>query len=340
MKKPDYISPSALQLWQSNPEAYVTKYLCEHRPPPTKQTEPMAVGSAFDAYAKAEIHRRLFGPNHRDSQQFEFATIFDEQVEEQNRDFAIDAGQRCFAAYETSGAFRVLMQTLEAASEEPKMEFTALGSVNEHGGIYAPVKGGLSDNPVVMLGKPDLTFTTKAGLYVIFDWKVNGYCSKSGVSPAAGYVRLRNGWQDSPSTPHTRKHLQAHPSACVMPHMDLTINAVPNLERSKKDWARQLACYGWITGVPVGEEMILAIDQLACKPDGISIAEHRCPVTKEFQVETYEQFQSCWDVVTSDHLFRDMSLEDSQARCTILEGQAKAYYGEHGDFLRQITGRK
>ena len=91
MRKPTYLSHSSLTLWGKDKEEFYIKHLSETRAPRIAQQNYMAVGAAFDAYAKSALHERLFGKG-ADSQ-FEFQTIFEAQVESHNRDFALEAGQ-------------------------------------------------------------------------------------------------------------------------------------------------------------------------------------------------------------------------------------------------------
>lgn len=60
-RTPSYISPSALKTFEKDAADYYIKYLCPTRVPRMPQTEPMAVGSAFDAFVKSFLHHSLFG---------------------------------------------------------------------------------------------------------------------------------------------------------------------------------------------------------------------------------------------------------------------------------------
>lgn len=272
----------------------------------------MAVGSAFDAYVKAFLAKALFGSG------IDFNSLFEQQVEEHNRDFAQKAGAKVFLAYKESGSLVDLLRILETAREPPRMEFTQQERI---------LADGDHTNPVVILGKPDLYFITKEGLPVVLDWKVNGFCSDTGASPAQGYIVIKG---------QCRNHGSAHHSACIWHEKDLLINADPNLEKYKPDWATQIAVYSWLCGAKVGEQVIAAVDQIVCKPDGISVAQHRCEITEGFQRKVHAEFQECWDIVHSDHIFRDVSYELSKARCQMLATQALAF---EDPFMREISGR-
>jgi len=76
MRIPAYLSPSALGVFEKDREQYYLKYLADNRPPRMPQTEPMAVGSAFDAFVKSYLHHSLFG-NHGKDNQYELNTIFE-----------------------------------------------------------------------------------------------------------------------------------------------------------------------------------------------------------------------------------------------------------------------
>ena len=70
----------------------------------------MAVGSSFDAFVKAALHKALFD---KIDPKFEFSTIFESQVEPQCRDFALVAGKVCFDAYKLTGAYDELLALLK-----------------------------------------------------------------------------------------------------------------------------------------------------------------------------------------------------------------------------------
>lgn len=334
LNRPKFISPSALSTWQRSQEEYFLKYLAIDKVPRIPQTQPMAVGSSFDAYVKSYLYRRLFG----EVGDFDFNPLFEKQVEPHNRDFAMKAGAACFMSYKASGALSRLFELLQAAKEPPMFEFTKRGTVHEEGGIYAPVGPG----NVVLLGKPDLFFITKSDISVILDWKVNGYCSTGqGRRATPGYLMYLDGFEPK-SKDHGRIHRDAIPyeEPCGL-HYSLN----PNIEMQEPDWGRQVTTYSWLCGASVGSPIVVAIDQLVCKPSfpvpNISVAQHRCTVTEKFQTETYQMFQTLWETVNSDHIFRDKPLVDSLERCRILKEQASIYKGDDAktDFLRRMRGK-
>lgn len=306
MRMPKYISPTALQTWEKNPEDYYLNYLAEIRPPRIAQTQPMSVGAAFDAYIKSYFHETLFGKNHKDSNLFEFQTIFESQVEPHNRDWALENGKYAFECYRISGAMSDLLLTLQAAISEPRFEFTIEGTVGD----------------VPLLGKPDVYFIHKNGKPIILDWKVNGYCSKSPKSPEKGYVNVRDGWVGTPSRGSNRTHKDAF----VINIDGIRVNVAIPLEQINTDWAVQTSTYAWLCGAQIGEQFIVAIDQLCCSPGKkIRVAEHRCTISAPFQLGVVNRYKSLWETIHSDHILRSLSKEDSKRRCEMLELTYQAY---------------
>lgn len=310
----EYISPSRLALFKRSPEDFYIRYLTKRRLPDEPQTPPMAVGSAFDAYVKSALHVSLFGKAKRP--EFEFDALFEAQVDAAQRDMALDAGKYVFEKYKEYGAYNDLLLELQQAVNEPRFEI-------EVKGVVAGYRDGMIDtrHGVTFLGKPDVFFTNKHGVNTIYDWKVNGYFSNTLVSPMKGYLRLRES-----KTFHT-----SHKDCVASMFQGTMINIGHYLEYFKEDWATQLAVYGWLCGANVGEEFIVGIDQLCCGPDPTSayprirVAEHRLRISQKFQHETFQFARELWEVVHSDHFFRDLTKEESQSRCALLDSQFEGY---------------
>ena len=320
LRRPEYLSPTALTMWKKNKEEYFLKYLTIDRPPPFPQTDAMSVGSSFDAYVKSFLYAVFYKGGELEGQ-FEFDTIFTTQVEEQHRDFALAAGADVFSAYKASGALNDLVRMLQSTGNDFTMETTERSSAVGSG--------------VVLLGKPDLVFTLRTGQQVVLDWKVNGYCSKNGARPIAGYVDYRDGKGTTKTVKGSHKNV-------VLEYIgDYLINGQPNIETSQKDWANQLCTYGWVTGVQVGDPLYVAVDQLVCTPSTISVAKHRCEITQAYQEGVYAAYEECWSVIQSDHIFRDRSFEESDDRCRQLLMQSKAFQGDDANtkWLRGMAGR-
>jgi len=339
-KRVKYLSPTALDTWLKNPEEFFVKYCVVEKPPRFPQTLPMSVGSAFDAYIKSYLHQKLFGKQHKDSNQFHFDTLFEKQVEAQNRDFALQAGAVCFDAYKNNGAIAKLLPLLERSVSEPRFEFTA-SNTDENGNITSavtPPDGMVEDDPVVLLGKPDLAFEIPSQK-ITYDWKVNGYCGNSAKSPTPGYIVLLD--------PGHKNHQGMHKDAVPGESDGLLYNLIPNIQVQEITWARQLAVYSWLSGAPVGSDIIVGIDQLCCSPAGpvpkIKVALHRSPLMKEFQVATYKQFQDLWNRCNvTGHVLHNLSVEDAEVRQAALASQGAAYTGgdENTSWLNSIRGNR
>lgn len=307
---PQHLSHSSLALYQKDREEFFLRYLAGLKPPKVPQTDYMSIGAAFDAYEKAALHSQLFGPGF--DPQFEFTAIFETQVEEQNRDWAIEHGKYVFECYAKSGAHDDLLKLLQAAAEPPRFEFSVSGLVDE----------------VPLTGKPDCRFVHESGAHVILDWKVKGYCSKHGASPSKGYALCRDGYPDGhkPSRSHNKEHNQY----LAMTHRGLVVNQ-QWLELSNTDYATQLSLYGWLLGEKPGDEdVVVCIDEVVGKYMGpgvkplLRVANHRGRVSRDYQLNLLRHAQQCWSEIQAGHIFTELSADENSARCEMLDATAIA----------------
>jgi hypothetical protein len=292
-------------MFYSNRQEFYLKYLATNRPPGMPQTRPMSIGSAFDAYVKSYLVERLKLPN---DGSYDLDTIFEKQVDPDNRVWAREHGGYAFKVYEESGALKDLLVELEQASNQPRFEFTVQGKVS----LTPDVDG------IPLLGKPDLHFITKDGVHVIYDWKVNGYCSNAAISPKPGYIKLR---------PDNKMHKDCQP----MTVSGLTINTGGHFESVDASWADQLAVYAWLLGESVGSKFIVGIEQIVAKPDIIGkkpilrVASHRGRISAAYQNKLYLKILNVWNTILSGHIFNDLTREESDARCKALDEYHKAF---------------
>jgi len=328
MRLPKTLSYSSMSFWEKQPEEFYLRYLAEHRPPRLPQEPPMAVGSAFDAYVKNTLAYDLFG---RDMPaQLEFGAIFEAQVEPPNRDFALKAGKHVWKSYKLCGAYDNLLDLLQKSTKPPRFEFTVEGKIGE-----AP-----------FLGKPDLGFTPDLGygpFNCIFDWKVKGYCSKYGASPSKGYEICLDGFKAEKTS---RSHGKEHAKFLARDYRGMTINS-GYLEFCNAEYADQLTLYGWLLGERVGDEtVVLGIEETVAKYMGeghapqLRYARHRARVKAEYQEKLFTRVQHCWQAVTSGHVFTDMSREDNDARCEVLEQMSLGLatdISEEGEWFNEVT---
>lgn len=302
-----YLSPTSVRQFYEDREVFFCKYLAEQRSGYEPQTEPMSVGSAFDAFIKSHLFERLLGKGHKLAPEFERDTLFEKQVEPANRDFARKAGEHCYLVYTRTGALSDLMFYLEKAISEPRFELD----------IVAPVT--YKGEEIIFKGKPDLYFLNEEGHPVIIDWKVNGYCSKWNTSPKKGYIKLKTMEGDKPH----------HKEAVLQRRNGMLINVGTTLEFVDEDWADQLSVYGWLCGAAVGEQVIVGLDQLVCNNPHqaalptIRIAEHRLTTSVRHQTQFFEKALKVWKLCHSNHFFEDLSFEDSTNRGILLNQRCK-----------------
>ncbi len=295
MRTPTYLSYSSVSMFEKTPDEFFLKYLAENRPGRLPQTEPMSVGSSFDAYVKANLHARLFGEGA--DAEYEFDALFTSQVDEPNRDFALKAGEYCFEQYKESWAYDALLFLLKQSIEPPRFECSLTGTI-----------GGAP-----FLGKPDCRFVLDLGsgrISIVFDWKVKGFCSKYATSPSKGYVLCRDAFPGKKS----RSHGKAHPMVMEYNFRGLSINR-DYMENCNKDYADQCSLYGWLLGEEIGGDSLVFVDELTCKPNGdrplIRVSNHRARVKPEYQLALEQRVKTCWDAINSGHVFVDMTREEN-----------------------------
>src|SRR4051812_28236093 len=113
MRNLQHLSPSSIGIYEKSPDEFYIQYLADIRAPRMAQLPVMAIGSAFDAYVKSFLVEALFGKNH--DPKFNLLTIFEAQVEPQNRDYCFEAGKYLFDCYKKCGALSDLMLELQAS---------------------------------------------------------------------------------------------------------------------------------------------------------------------------------------------------------------------------------
>lgn len=311
MRIPTYLSYSSVSMFEKEPEEFYLKYLAENRPGRLPQTEPMSVGSSFDAFVKAALHERLFGKGA--DAEYELDALFTSQVDEPNRDFAWGAGEYCFAQYKQSWTYDTLLNLLQKSIEPPRFECSLTGTI-----------GGAP-----FLGKPDCRFVLDLGqgrISIVFDWKVKGFCSKYATSPSKGYMLCRDCFGGKKSRSHGKSHKM------FMEHdfRGLKINR-DYMENCNKDYADQCSLYGWLLGEEIGGNSLVFVDELTCKPTGVAIegeypiirvSNHRARVKPEYQLALEQRVKTCWDAINSGHIFVDETREENDLHIETLDDMA------------------
>ncbi len=287
-----FLSPTSIGLFHRDVEAFIRKYV--FREPREAQTWPMAAGSAFDAFIKSCLYSCLIGQN----AQFELEAIFEAQVDPHNRDWAREAGKHIFTEYEKAGCVQDLLVEMDGRIGDPKFEFR----------IEETIEG------VPLLGLPDVYFTSKETAHVLYDWKINGYCSSRLKSPAKGYVRLR---------PGHKIHKDCH----LLMWKGIQINAGMFLEQVDKSWADQLSIYSWLMGEEVGStNVIFGIDQGCGPASKMRFASHRLRVTPEYQKNLFALIKQIWAQIQNDHYFLDLPVEESRERVKLMAARKGQWY--------------
>lgn len=316
MKEIKYLSPSAISTFEFSVEEYYLKYLCDIKISKEPQNQAMAVGSSFDCHCKAWLYKELF--KNRDDvdnedKKYDLETLLKSQVDPVLLEWATQHGKYVFEQYKQSGALYDLLLELQKGVGV-RFEFEVMGAVSGYREGRTEVLGD-----IVLMGKPDVSWSNSYDQHVILDFKVNGYASIYAVSPKPGYIRLRSAGKTD---------YKMHNNCRLRNHNGILINEACYLEDIDVGWARQLCIYSWLLGNPIGGEQVFAIDQVVCTPAGVGclprirIAEHRLLCRPEWQHKLYNRICEIWDIVHSDWIFRDMSREDSISRCQLLDQQA------------------
>jgi hypothetical protein len=270
------------------------------------QTLAMAAGSAFDAFVKSNLCHHIFG---KCPTGYELESLLVSQVDSEILDAARDAGKYIFERYVICGAYAELLDWICRSDSDPKFEFTLTGEVDG----------------IPLIGKPDCWFTHK-GAQVVLDWKVNGYCGSSATSPKKLYAYCRDTWDHTMGKP-TRGGDGSHKSYEPIDFHGMQVGK-HWLDDVDKSWSDQLSIYTWMLGTPVGSETVVTcIDQIACKPAEpkplLRVAQHRCRISSFWQHSLLGRLRSCWNTINSEHIFTDLTLEESKSRCEVLEMQAQ-----------------
>lgn len=302
-----HLSPTALFLFESNKQEFYFKYMSTERPPKIPQLQVMSIGSSFDAYSKAYLIEKFGGTQYNDDK-YKFPALFEAQVELQNRTWALDHGKHVFDSYREVGALSDLMLEMQNAGRVARFEFRVEGTIGE----------------VPIIGYPDMAWKTDKGAHIIADWKVNGYLSRTKVSPAPGYIAYRG------NSSKGRFNKYAHKQAVVMNEKGLAFNCATTLDTIDKKWATQLSTYAWLMGETVGGDFFGGLEQICCEQDPfggrpfIAVASFRNKISKDFQQGLYNRYLDCWRACNDGHFFKDLSLEESKARCSQMDGMAKS----------------
>lgn len=179
-KEVKYWSPTGFIAATECEFSHYLRRLSNHLLPQEPQSPPMAVGSAFDSFVKAELARRLGKPEYKNKLSKLLETVSNEN------DQYIKAGHDLFNIYVANGCLENLIND--------GLEEIELSIEKSIGGEIVPGTETMFGS-IPLFGKPDASLR---GL-IPHDWKVNGYGSNSGQSPKQGYKRcISNGVDKGP----------------------------------------------------------------------------------------------------------------------------------------------
>lgn len=272
-RKPLYLSPSSLDLWETDRREYYIKYL-GNKIPSVPQTNAMAIGSAFDAYIKAALFERLGSGTCRACAPFD--QLFAASVEAHNRQVAKRDGLLVFNDYVRLGALDGLIKL---------MEYMDVREVVLEGDKTVEVQG------VPLRGKLDMWVKGSRGSFIL-DWKVNGYYSKA--SPKPGYV-----WNSKTGMPHS--DVSSKPLSVNGKHYGYICNGTLHTE-----WLDQLDTYRLIYNDMTAYSVI---DQLTFgSKAGCVVTRH----VNDYPVSStiMSRYQGCWEALMSGRCFTDVTLEE------------------------------
>lgn len=299
MRELKHLSYSGFTLFESDPETFYRRYLAENRPPREPQNHYMAVGSAFDAYVKADLHHRFVNDN---DPKYKADSLFEQQVESHNRDRARADGLEVYNWYKKVGAYADLCEDMRGCVD-PRFEAELTGEV-----MVSWV-----DGTVMLLGKPDVMFISRSGARVIHDFKVQGFYSKAPKSPSPGFIRMFPG-------------RTIHKNAVVVKHKGHDINGNAPLHLHCPDWAEQLSIYAWVLGEPVGSDYVLSIDQICCNSQQktIRVAKHSALCNDPWQRELFNRIHRCWYACKNGHVFLNLPYEENLAKIETINAELNA----------------
>jgi hypothetical protein len=299
-----YLSYSAFKLFEQDPEKYYLRYMTKNDAARDPQNHHMAVGSAVDAFIKAELYKRLIG---KGDPAFELQTLFEAQVESPQRDQAWVAGAKLFELYEKLGGLKNILECMRGCVGEPRFEKEIVG----------PVEG------VIILGRPDIHYIHRMGARIVHDFKAQGWYAQTKAQPKPGYLKISPGGK-------------ASRDCMPMLHKGFEINVTKTMNVSHLEWAEQLSMYAWTLGEQVGGDFILTIDHFCCDQQG---GEHRLAwyaalCNSQWQREFFNRLKRAWEHIQQGHVFIGMSKAENDMKCSVLDNEVP-----YDPVFEALTGR-
>jgi hypothetical protein len=136
----------------------------------------------------------------------------------------------------------------------------------------------------------------------------------------------------------SRNHNKEHDQYLEYNYRGLTVNT-SFMEVCSPTYADQLSIYGWLLGeMPGDENVVLGIEEIVAKPANpplLRVANHRARVSKDYQLKLVERIQDAWRRITTGHVFTDMTKEQNDSQCELLEETASTMTSN--DWFDSIT---
>ena len=273
IRRPEYLSPSALKTWETDRREYYIKYLGP-KIASIPQTPPMAIGSAFDAYIKGELLSRFSGacPGCKPTSE-----LLSTSVDANLLPLARADGDIVLKDYIKSGALDRLLRLADRLEAHTLM-------LDGDKIIEVETK---APTPLRLRGKIDYRIVGKKGS-AILDWKVNGYYSKA--SPKPGYV-----WSSKTGLPHkdTFPVLDANGISGTLVPLD-------------SEWQTQLDTYRIVEEDP---NALVMIHQLTYGSKAGCVVTEYCTSASD-PAGLLTRYLGCWEAIHSGRCFTDLSPED------------------------------
>lgn len=332
MRTPTYVSPSQMNLWNSDREEYYLRYLADHRPPRTAQTAPMAVGGAFDSHVTRALAVRYFG---RDDLrcgaggEYDLDVMLESAIQgpDLDRSVLVGYGLELFKRYMATGAYDRLCAEIDASSD-----------LVMQSSLYYDVPGVAG---LTLMGMPDVSFV-RSGVRHVYDFKCNGFFSSA--SPLKHFV-----WRGTGGT------TVVHKGAILGKHSCGTLIDLSGVFDSS--YLRQTSTYAWALagGLPKGDGIIVGIEQLACRaassrwkdptvmregvPVAVSCVSTRRLVDVDTQAAVLREYTDMWAQISTGLIFDDVSRAESDAICARLELVGKGLVVDVDEDFNKLCGR-
>jgi hypothetical protein len=283
-RRPTYVSPTSLHIFESSRELYAYQYILDPRPERPPQIPAMALGSAVDARLKADWHPKF----HPHDPKYDFEAIFESQVEPHLRDEVLEPSSWIVSRYKECGAYDRLMGEFQTAKKSPVFEIDLAGTIEG----------------IPLFGKPDIHFINKYDWTCTYDMKVNGFYSKNRTSVMRGYL-----W----GYDFKKQKIVVHKDCKHQNILGVVVNQNCPLELANKKFADQLLIYSWLCGVPIGSSRcIVGIEQFVGNKSDFRIAQHRSQIKPTYHYELLDRLSKMWQAVVSDQVMSDEQLYKHQ----------------------------